>query len=319
MMRRISPSGQARRAQEVLVMKILVSGSHGLVGSSLVPVLSAKGHQVVRLVRGLSASPGSEVAWDPEGGRLDPALLAGIDAVVHLAGEAIAARRWSDEQKARILESRLKGTRLLAEAMAGLSTPPRTLLSASAIGYYGDRGEQILGEESAPGQGFLPEVCQAWEAATEPAARQGIRVVCLRFGIILSPAGGALAKMLPPFKMGAGGILGSGRQYMSWISLDDALGAILQTLEITPLRGPVNVVAPHPVTNAQFTKTLGRVLIRPTIFPMPAFAARLVFGEMADALLLSSTRVEPNRLIASNYTFRHGELEPALRHLLQRS
>jgi uncharacterized protein len=238
---------------------------------------------------------------------------------VHLAGEGIAARRWSDAQKARIRESRARGTRLLAEALAGLSTPPRTLVSASAIGYYGDRGEQLLVEESPPGQGYLPEVCQAWEAATEPAARQGIRVVCLRFGIILSPAGGALAKMLPAFKLGAGGMLGSGRQYMSWISLDDALGAVLQTLEITPLRGPVNAVAPHPVTNAEFTKTLGRVLIRPTIFPMPAFAARLVFGEMADALLLSSTRVEPKRLIASNYPFRHSELEPALRQLLHRT
>ena len=300
-------------------MRILVSGSHGLVGSSLLPALSGKGHQVARLVRGLSGAVGSEIAWDPEGGRLDAAQLAGFDAVVHLAGEGIASRRWTAEQKARIRDSRTKGTRLLAEAIAGLPTPPRTLVSASAIGYYGDRGEQTLVEESAPGLGYLPEVCQAWEAATEPAARKGIRVVCLRFGIILSPAGGALAKMLPPFRMGAGGILGSGRQYMSWISLDDAVGAVLQALETSPLRGPVNAVSPQPVTNAVFTKTLGRVLMRPTIFPMPAFAARLVFGEMADALLLSSTRVEPKRLLASNYPFRHGELEPALRHLLRRS
>ncbi|MCI0655527.1 MAG: TIGR01777 family oxidoreductase [Acidobacteria bacterium] len=300
-------------------MKILVSGSNGLVGSSLMPALSDKGHQVVRLVRGLSPAVGSEIAWDPEGGRLDPALLTGFDAIVHLAGEAIAARRWTQAQKDRIRESRVKGTRLLCEAIAGLSAPPRTLLSASAIGYYGDRGEQVLGEESPPGQGYLSEVCQAWEAATEPAAHKGIRVVCLRFGIILSPAGGALAKMLPPFSMGAGGILGSGRQYMSWISLDDAVGAVLQALETSPLRGPVNVVAPHAVTNALFTKTLGRVLSRPTFFPMPAFAARMVFGEMADALLLSSARVEPKRLLASNYPFRHRELEPALRHLLRRS
>ena len=300
-------------------MKILMSGSHGLVGSSLVPALLAKQHQVVRLVRSPAAAAGSEIAWDPEGGRLDPALLSGFDAVVHLAGEAIAARRWTPEQKARIRESRTKGTRLLSEAITGLSIPPRTLLSASAIGYYGDRGEQVLVEESPPGQGYLPEVCQAWEAATEPAARKGIRVVCLRFGIILSPAGGALAKMLPPFQMGAGGILGSGRQYMSWISLDDAVGAVLHALEYSPLRGPVNLVTPQPVTNAHFTKTLGRVLRRPTIFPMPSFAARLVFGEMADALLLSSARVEPKRLLASNYPFRHYELEPALRHLLRRS
>jgi len=300
-------------------MKILVSGSHGLVGSSLLPALSGKGHQVARLVRGLSAATGSEIAWDPEGGRLDPAHLAAFDAVVHLAGEGIASRRWTDVQKARIRESRTQGTRLLCEAMAGLSTPPRTLLSASAIGYYGDRGEEILLEDSAPGQGFLPEVCQAWEVATEPAARKGIRVVCLRFGIILSPAGGALAKMLPPFRMGAGGVLGSGRQYMSWISIDDAVGAVLQALEASALRGPVNAVAPQPVTNAIFTKTLGRVLGRPTILPMPAFAARLMFGEMADALLLSSTRVKPARLLASSYPFRHHELEPALHHLLRRS
>jgi uncharacterized protein (TIGR01777 family) len=261
----------------------------------------------------------SEIAWDPEGGRLDHGLLAGFDAVIHLAGEGIASRRWIQAQKVRIRESRVKGTRLLCEAVARLSTPPRTLVSASAIGYYGDRGEQVLAEESAPGQGYLPEVCQAWEAATEPAVRKGIRVVCLRFGIILSPAGGALAKMLPPFQLGVGGILGSGRQYMSWISLDDAVGSVLQALETSPLRGAVNAVAPHPVTNAVFTKTLGRVLRRPTIFPMPAFAARLVFGEMADALLLSSTRVEPKRLLASNYPFRHSELEPALRHLLRRA
>ncbi len=300
-------------------MKILVSGSHGLVGSSLLPALSDKGHQVVRLVRGPATAVGPEIAWDPEGGRLDPALLAGFDAIVHLAGEGIAARRWTEAQKTRIRESRAKGTRLLSEAIAGLAIPPRTLLSASAIGYYGDRGEQLLGEESPPGQGYLPEVCQAWEAATEPAARKGIRVVCLRFGIILSPAGGALAKMLPPFRMGAGGVLGSGRQYMSWISLDDAVGAVLHALGTSPLRGPVNVVTPHPVTNALFTKTLGRVLSRPTIFPMPAFAARLVFGEMADALLLSSARVDPKRLLASDYPFRHSELEPALRYLLRRS
>ena len=300
-------------------MKILVSGSHGLVGSLLLPVLSGKGHQVVRLVRGLSTAVGSEIAWDPEGGRLNPAHLSGFDAVVHLAGESIAARRWTQAQKLRIRESRTRGTQLLSEAIAGLSKPPQTLLSASAIGYYGDRGEQWLVEESAPGPGYLPQVCEAWEAATEPAVRKGIRVVCLRFGIILSPAGGALAKMLPPFRMGAGGILGSGRQYMSWISLDDAVGAVLQALETAPLSGPVNVVSPQPVTNAEFTKTLGRVMKRPTMFPMPAFAARLVFGEMADALLLSSARVEPKRLLAFSYPFSHIELEPALRHLLGRS
>ena len=298
-------------------MKILVSGSHGLLGSALVPALAGKGHRVVRLVRGLAVAARSEISWDPEGRRLDPALLSDFDAVIHLAGEGIAARRWSETQKARIRESRAKGTLLLSETLAGLPSPPRTLVSASATGYYGDRGEALLVEESAPGQGYLPEVCQAWEAATEPAARKGIRVICLRFGVILSPAGGALAKMLLPFRMGAGGILGSGRQYMSWISLDDAVGAVRHALETSPLRGPVNGVAPRPVTNAEFTKTLGRVLGRPTILPMPAFAARLVFGELADALLLASTRVEPKRLLVSNYPFLHPELEVALRDLLR--
>ena len=297
-------------------MKILVSGSHGLVGSALVPALEGKGHPVVRLVRGVSPAAGPQVDWDPEGGRLDPASLAGFEAMVHLAGENIAARRWSEAQKARIRESRVKGTRLLCETFATLPLPPKVLIAASAIGFYGDRGDEALGEESKPGTGYLPEVCKAWEAATEPAARKGIRVVSLRFGIILSPAGGALAKMLFPFKMGVGGILGSGRQYMSWISLDDAVGVVLHVLETSSLRGPVNAVAPQAVTNARFTKTLGRVLKRPTLFPMPAFAARLAFGELADPLLLASTRVEPKRLLASDYPYRHRELEATLRHLL---
>ena len=300
-------------------MKILVSGSHGLVGSSLLPALSAKGHQTVRLVRGLSAAVDSEIAWDPEGGRVDPGQLSGFDAVVHLAGEGIASKRWSPEQKRRIRDSRTQGTRLLAEALAGLPAPPRTLVTASAIGYYGDRAGELLTEESPPGAGFLPEVCKAWEEAAESAARKGIRVVALRFGVILSPAGGALAKMLPPFKAGVGGKLGSGRQFMSWISLDDAVGAILHVLDTPALRGPVNAVGPTPVTNAQFTKTLGSVLKRPTVLPMPAFAVRLMFGEMGDALLLSSTRAQPKRLFASNYPFRHPELGPALKDLLQRA
>ena len=297
-------------------MRILVSGSHGLLGSALVPALAGKGHQVIRLVRGISAAGGSEVSWDPEGGRLDPVSLSGVEAVVHLGGENIAARRWSDAQKARIRESRVKGTTLLAGTLAGLSQPPRVLISASAIGYYGDRGEEVLGEESPSGKGYLPEVCREWEEAAQPAARQGIRVVLMRFGVILSPTGGALAKMLLPFQMGVGGILGNGRQYMSWISLDDAVGAVSHGLEIAALRGPVNAVVPLAVTNARFTKTLGRVLRRPTVVPLPAFAARLAFGEMADALLLSSVRVEPRRLLASGYPYRHADLEGALRHLL---
>jgi len=300
-------------------MKILVSGSHGLVGSSLLPALSDKGHQVVRLVRGPVTAVGSEITWDPEGGRLDPALLTGFDAIVHLAGEGIAARRWTEAQKTRIRESRAKGTRLLSEAIAGLDIPPRTLLSASAIGYYGDRGEQLLGEESPPGQGYLPEVCQVWEAATEPAARKGIRVVRLRFGIILSPAGGALAKMLPPFRMGAGGVLGSGRQYMSWISLDDEVGAIRHLIATDDAAGPFNLTAPHPATNAELTKVLGKVLRRPTAIPTPMAPLKLVYGrELIEHLLLGGQRVLPRRLEASGYGFGQPELEPALRALLDK-
>jgi hypothetical protein len=238
---------------------------------------------------------------------------------VHLAGENIAAGRWTVEKKARIRDSRVKGTKTLCEALAQLSQPPKVLVSASAIGYYGDRGAELLWENSALGTGFLAEVCQAWEEATRPAMEKGIRVVLLRIGVVLSPAGGALAKMLLPFKLGLGGIIGSGKQYMSWIALDDVVGTIDHVLITDTLQGPVNAVAPHPVTNSEFTKTLRRVLRRPTLFPMPAFAARLAFGEMADELLLASTRVEPKRLIATEYRFRYPELEDALRHLLGRA
>ncbi|MSS72816.1 MAG: TIGR01777 family protein [Candidatus Latescibacteria bacterium] len=295
-------------------MNVLVTGSTGLVGLALVPSLTAGGHRVTRLVR---SQPGEgEVRWDPEAGILNAADLEGLEAVVHLAGENIAGRRWTAEQKARIRDSRVKGTRLLCETLAGLDRPPGTLVCASAIGYYGDRGEEVLREESAPGEGLLPEVCQAWEGAAAPARQKGIRVVNLRFGVVLSPKGGALAKMLFPFRMGAGGVIGSGRQYMSWIALDDAAGVIHHALGTGALRGPANAVTPHPVTNQTFTKTLGRVLGRPTIFPMPAFAARLAFGEVADALLLASTRVAPGRLLETGYVFRYPELEGALRHLL---
>lgn len=297
-------------------MNVLVTGSTGLIGSALVSSLAAGGHRVTRLVRS-QAGEGS-VRWDPEAAVLNAADLEGLEAVVHLAGENIAARRWTDEQKARIRDSRVKGTRLLCEALARLAQPPKTLICASAIGYYGDRGEEVLREESAPGTGFLPEVCREWEGAAEPARQKGMRVVHLRFGVVLSPAAGALGKMLFPFRMGAGGVIGSGGQYMSWIALDDAVGAIHHALGTGALEGPVNAVSPHPVTNREFTKALGRVLRRPTIFPMPAFAARIAFGEMADALLLASARVEPARLLATGYAFRYPELEGALRHLLRK-
>jgi hypothetical protein len=235
---------------------------------------------------------------------------------VHLAGDNIASGRWTAAKKASIRNSRVQGTTVLCEALAQLVKPPKVLLSASAIGYYGDRGATTLREESPPGTGFLAEVCQAWEAATAPAVQRGIRVVYLRFGMVLSAAGGALAKMLTPFRLGLGGVVGTGKQYMSWIALDDVLGVIPHALSTETLHGPVNVVAPQAVTNQEFTTALGQVLRRPTKLPMPAFAARLLFGEMADALLLASTRVAPVRLLASGYTFHYPELEEALQHLL---
>ena len=295
-------------------MKILVSGSSGLIGSALVPLLSARGHSITRLVR-MDPQPG-QIHWDPERGTIEAARLEGFDAVVHLAGQNIAAGRWTPEQKARIRVSRAKGTRILAEALAALPAPPQVLICASAIGYYGNRGDEVLQEESPAGSGFLPEVCQAWEAAAAPARKMGIRVINLRTGVVLSAAGGALAKMLPAFKMGIGGVVGNGRQYMSWIALNDVVGAIVHALSNPALDGPVNAVAPHPLTNREFTVTLGRVLSRPTLFPLPAFAVRLAFGEMADELLLASQRVEPAKLASSGYKFQFPELEGALRHAL---
>ncbi|MBS0266200.1 MAG: TIGR01777 family oxidoreductase [Planctomycetes bacterium] len=300
-------------------MKILVSGSTGLVGTALVSALTGAGHEVVRLVRSQSRNSSKElVGWDPAANYIDAAGLENLDAVIHLAGEPIAAGRWDAARKARIRESRVRGTRLLCDALAHVAHPPATLICASAIGFYGNRGDEVLTETSSSGNDFLADVCREWEAACQPAQAKGIRVANLRFGVILSAAGGALAKMLTPFKMGVGGVLGSGRQYMSCISLDDCVGAILHVLTHNDLSGPINVVGPEAVTNALFTKTLGQVLGRPTVFPMPAFAARLAFGEMADALLLSSTRVQPQKLTASGFQFRHPTLESALRGVLSR-
>lgn len=297
-------------------MRILTSGSHGLVGKALIKLLQRKNHEILRLVRHAPTSE-SDIEWSPDRYSIALARLEGFDAVVHLAGESIAAGRWNEEKKKRIRDSRVKGTKLLADAMTNLSRPPKTFISASAVGYYGNRGDELLTETSAPGNGFLSEVCVEWEKATELAAEKGIRVVNTRFGIILSPHGGALAKMLTPFRMGVGGTIGSGKQWMSWIALDDVVSAIEHVLTNEHVRGPVNFVAPNPVTNAEFTKALGRVLSRPTLFPVPALAARIAFGEMADALLLSSQRVEPACLKQANYQFSYTELKPALAHILK--
>lgn len=297
-------------------MKILVSGSHGLVGTALAKSLEPQGHEIVRLVRYLPGSE-SEIEWNPDRYSIAIARLEGLDSVVHLAGESIAEGRWSEEKKRRIRDSRVKGTKLLSDALANLERPPKSLICASAIGYYGNRGDELLTEESSPGSDFLSKVCVEWEEATQLAAEKGIRVVNARFGIILSKDGGALAKMLTPFRLGIGGRVGSGKQWMSWIALDDVVGGIVYALANESLRGPVNFVAPNPVRNSEFTKALGRVLSRPTLFPIPEFGVRLAFGEMADALLLSSQRVEPQRLNKAGFQFQYTQLESALRHVLE--
>ena len=299
-------------------MKVAVTGASGLVGTALLPFLTAGGHEVVRLVRRAPRAK-SEVLWDPDGGVVDTAALEGVDAVVHLAGENIAEGRWTEARKTRLRASRIGPTRLLAEALARLKRRPRVMVSASAVGYYGSQGDAWVSEEDAPADDFLGRLAAEWEAAAEPAAKAGIRVVNLRTGIVLSPAGGALGKMLLPFKAGLGGVVGQGTQYLSWVAIDDLLGIIHHALEGKHLRGPVNAVAPCPVTNEEFTKTLGRVLGRPTITPVPAFALRLAFGEMAEATLLASTRVQPGRLRVTGYRFRFPGLEAALRHLLGRA
>jgi hypothetical protein len=296
-------------------MIVLVSGSTGLVGSAVIGELARAGHTIRRLVRRASESP-NDVLWDPVSGAIDGAALEGIDAVVHLAGDNIAEGRWNAEKKALIRDSRVNGTSLLASTLAGLQQRPKTLVCASAIGYYGDRGPDVMTEESTAAADFLGQVCLEWEQAAEPARAAGIRVVHTRIGVVLSLDGGALAKQLLPFKLCLGGVIGSGDQYISWIALDDLAAVIRFAVENESVEGPVNAVSPDAVTNRVYTKTLGRVLSRPTLFPMPAFAARLAFGEMADALLLSSTRVEPARLKALGYAFRHPELEAALREIV---
>ncbi|HVJ66415.1 MAG TPA: TIGR01777 family oxidoreductase [Caulifigura sp.] len=289
-------------------MNILISGSSGLVGGRLMRLLRASGHRVTTLVRREPRSA-DERQWDPARGQLDPAVLDGIQGVVNLAGDNIGKGRWNDAKKKRILESRVQTAGLLADTIAKAAHKPEVFVSASAIGFYGDRGSEALSESSAPGEGFLVDVCRQWEAA---AMRAGIRTVLLRFGVILAKEDGALAKMMTPFKLGVGGNMGDGKQYWSWVTVDDVARMILFSLTHPELSGPVNAVAPQPVTNAEFTRTLGQVLHRPTLFPMPAFAARLALGEMADALILSSARVVPSKLQAAGFEFAHPDLKSGL-------
>lgn len=292
-------------------MNIAITGAYGLVGSNLIKLLESKGDRVTKIPR-LNA-PGKEVGW--QFGNIDSSY--DLDAVVHLAGENIATGKWTDKKKKKIYDSRVVGTRTLCEAILKLEKPPKVMVCASAVGFYGDRGDEVLNETSAGGNNFLSQVCKDWENAANEISKSGIRVVCLRFGMILSADGGALAKMLTPFKMGMGGRVGNGNQYMSWISIDDVARAVYHAITTETLNGPVNAVAPEQATNIEFTKTLGSVLSRPTILPLPAFAAKLVFGEMADELLLSSTRVEPANLLKSGFKFQYPTLREALNHILK--
>ncbi len=298
-------------------MEVAVTGASGFIGTALVRALTGAGHRVRRLVRRAPAGPG-EVGWDPAAGTIETAGLAGVEAVVHLSGEGIATRRWSEDHKRRIRESRTASTALIARTLAALEPRPRVLLSGSAVGYFGHRGDEELTEASPPGDDFLAGVCRDWEAAVAPAADAGVRTACLRTGIVLDPGGGALARMLPLFRLGLGGPFGRGGQWWSWISLADEIGAISHLLD-TEVAGPVNLTAPEPVPNAELARTLGRVLGRPAVVPVPRIAPSLVLGaELAQSLLFDSIRVVPDVLTRSGYAFRHPRLEPALRDMLDR-
>ncbi len=296
-------------------MKILITGSSGLIGSSLIPFFTTGGHRVIRLKRDKSKIGENDLYWNPEKGEIDTSKLEGLDAVVHLSGENVACR-WTDEKKAEIEESRVKSTRLLSNSLSKLKKKPRVLVCASAIGFYGNRDDEILTEDSQAGKGFLADVSRKWEAATAVAKKAGIRVVNLRLGVVLSPRGGALEKMLFPFRLGLGGRVGSGHQWISWISIHDVIGATYHAINDDSIVGPVNAVSPKPVTNLEFTKTLGNVLKRPTFFSIPSLLLRVLFGEMADETLLSSARVMPSKLLSSGYEFQFSELETSLRNLL---
>jgi uncharacterized protein (TIGR01777 family) len=307
---------------------VALSGASGMLGSAIGNALLQRGKKLIRLVRREAHGP-DEVRWNPgspgsvgdgtRGSAIEIARLEGIDAAVHLSGANVATRRWTAKYKREMTESRVTTTRVLTEALARMKNPPKVLVTASAVGFYGNRGDEILDEDSAAGQGYFPELCAAWEAAARPAVEAGIRVVHLRFGMVLGPDGGALARLVPMFRLGLGGRLGNGRQWMSWVSEADAVSAVLFALEHSTLAGAVNAVSPQPVTNAEFTRELGRAVHRPTVMAAPAFALRLAFGEMADEALLASTRAAPKRLLESGFTFRHPTLTEAFDAALRRS
>ncbi|HOC70571.1 MAG: Epimerase family protein [Candidatus Hydrogenedentes bacterium ADurb.Bin101] len=301
-------------------MRVLITGATGLIGRAINGYLKTKGVETVTLVRKPPVpSDSSHLYWDPDKRVLNPHGLEQFDAVVHLAGENIAAGRWTVERKRRIFDSRIKGTSLLSTALAACATPPKVAISASAVGYYGDCGNAVLEESAGPGRGFLAETCRAWEAAAQPLVDAGVRTIFLRTGMVLSPSGGALERMLLPFRLGVGGPIGLGQRWMSWITLDDLVRLIVYCLEQESLSGPVNAVSPQPVTNLEFAHTLGRLLRRPALLPTPPLALRLAFGEMARELLLSSTRAVPKRLEDAQFDWRRPQIEDALRYCLHKT
>ena len=311
-----APQPAASKTIQVAKQTVAISGASGMVGAALAAVLSDSGHRTLSIARKVSDSDKHNILWDPASGLKNPSQLTGVDTIVHLAGENIAAGRWTTALKDRIRRSRVEGTRSLVKSIATLSQRPKTLVCASAVGYYGDRGDTVLDENAAAGTGFLAEVCCDWEHEAQAAVELGLRVVSVRIGVVLSPKGGALAKMLLPFKLGLGGIVGSGKQYWSWIGLHDLVRIIAFCVENEAVHGAVNAVSPNPMTNYDFTKGVGKALHRPTIFPMPAFVAKTVLGEMADELLLSSLRVVPKKLQETGFRYDYPELVGCLEHEL---